>query len=98
MNDARAVELQEQIRSVLPDNFMRDDKSGLSLQLVIQGRTDQEVALQAALSLIQGMDGKLFKILADIQSPSLKQPYQVRYCFMSINVFSYEYNVVSRFA
>jgi hypothetical protein len=74
----RASDLQQQLQADLPAEFLSQDKSGLSVQLTVKGKTEssQELALQGVISLVRGMDGKFVKVAAEIQSPNERQPFQ----------------------
>jgi len=78
MVDYKTSGLLERLTSDLPAQFAKDDKSGFSAQVIVQGTgSRQEVAMQGVFSWIRGMDGKFVKVAAELSSPHADMPFQV---------------------
>jgi hypothetical protein len=78
MEGARASDILGRLESDLPRKWANDDKSGMSVQLVVRGKTEsnEEVALRGVFSLVRGSDDKFIKVAAEFQSPHPQSPFQ----------------------
>ena len=84
MVDYNPSGLLERLTSNLPAAFSKSDKTGYSVQLVVQATTGdtsapQDIAMQGVMTCLRGMNGQFVKVAAEFSSPYAALPYQVNY-------------------